>query len=118
MRQAQRRSARGNRRRARNDAPAAGRRLLHLAIFAAANNQFLLRSANSFYLASRRRRERFFTDPDNGRRSFEQHRKLRDAIEKRNRLSARKLLGRHLGSVERYWMSTLPQPDSTERIAR
>ncbi len=90
----------------------------HLAVFAAANNQFLLRAANSFYLASRRRRERYFADPDNGRRSFAQHCKLRDAIEKRDRLAARKLLGRHLGSVERYWMSTLRQPDSTERTAR
>src|SRR5690606_17334278 len=79
----------------------------HLAIFAAAKNQFLQRAANSFYLASQRRRNQYFDVAANGRRSLAQHRRLRDAIAERNPALASDLLGRHLGTGERYWRSTL-----------
>lgn len=81
----------------------------HLAIFAAVRNQFLLRAANSFYLASRRRRDQYFATAGNGRRSLAQHRQLRNAIADRDRVRAIELLSRHLGAVERYWLSTLKE---------
>ena len=79
----------------------------HLAIYAAAHNQFLLRAANSFYLASRTRRDQYFADEVNSRRSYAEHRRMREAIAARDVPKATALLGRHLGSVERYWLSTL-----------
>lgn len=79
----------------------------HLAVIAAAGNQFLLRAANSFYLASRERRKAYFAVAANGRRSLAQHRGLRDAIASGDPSLARARLVGHLGSVEQYWTSTL-----------
>lgn len=82
----------------------------HLAVIAAARNQFLLRAANSFYLASRERRQFYFADATNARRSLAQHRRLRKAIAAADPDQAHECLVSHLGSVERFWTSRLPKP--------
>ena len=51
----------------------------HRALCAASGNKLIQRAANAFWLASRARREHYFADPANARRSLAQHQALRDA---------------------------------------
>ncbi len=53
----------------------------HLAIFAATKYDILLRVVKSFYELSRQRRRLYFSDHSRGRRSYEDHCKILDAIE-------------------------------------
>lgn len=76
----------------------------HMALCAASGNRLLQRAAQSFWLASRQRRERYFSEPANAKRSIRQHTELRDAIAGRDVERALDVLATHLGNVERYWM--------------
>jgi DNA-binding FadR family transcriptional regulator len=58
-------------------------------------------------LLSRSRRELYFRDLAQGRRSHAQHRQIADAIEARDPGKGVSLLERHLKGVETYWLSTL-----------
>ena len=78
----------------------------HLAMFAATHNRMLARAANSFWLASKNRRDRYFDDPVNARRSYKQHQVLRDAIASGDVAAARHALRQHLGGVERFWLKS------------
>ncbi|GAB3761726.1 FadR/GntR family transcriptional regulator [Ramlibacter monticola] len=77
----------------------------HMAICAASGNQLIRRAAHSFWLASAARRELYFANPENARRSLRQHRALRDAIGARDTTAAMEVLGQHLGNVERFWLA-------------
>ncbi|MDQ0588303.1 GntR family transcriptional repressor for pyruvate dehydrogenase complex [Variovorax paradoxus] len=77
----------------------------HIALCAASGNKLIQRAANSFWLASRARRERYFDDPANARRSLAQHTALRDAVAAGDTTRAMDILGDHLGNVERFWMA-------------
>ena len=79
----------------------------HMAMCAASGNRLIQRAANSFWLASRARRERYFAEPANARRSISQHEALRDAVATGEVARALSVLGDHLGNVERYWMARL-----------
>lgn len=79
----------------------------HMAMCAASGNPLILRAANSFWLASKARRERYFVEPANGLRSIHQHTALRDAVAASDTARALDLLVEHLGNVERYWMAHL-----------
>ncbi|MCJ0763133.1 FadR/GntR family transcriptional regulator [Variovorax terrae] len=79
----------------------------HMALCAASGNKLIQRAANSFWLASRARRERYFGDPANGLRSIRQHTALRDAVAAGDTARALDVLGDHLGNVERYWLANL-----------
>jgi DNA-binding FadR family transcriptional regulator len=75
----------------------------HLAVVAATHNQFLLRAANSCYLATRELREAVFTDPTVCRRSIRDHQKIRDAIVKGSVTLARRAMKDHLHVANHYW---------------
>ncbi|KQT13303.1 hypothetical protein ASG30_20295 [Ramlibacter sp. Leaf400] len=75
----------------------------HMAICAASGNRLIRRAAHSFWLASSARRELYFANAENARRSLRQHRALRDAIGARDTSAAMEVLGLHLGNVERFW---------------
>jgi GntR family transcriptional regulator, transcriptional repressor for pyruvate dehydrogenase complex len=77
----------------------------HIALSAASGNKLIQRAANSFWLASKARRELYFSDPANGLRSLNQHTALRDAVAARDVERALDVLSDHLGNVERYWMA-------------
>ena len=79
----------------------------HMALCTASGNKLLQRAANSFWLASRARRERYFSEPANGLRSIQQHSALRDAVAAGNATKALEVLDDHLGNVERYWLAHL-----------
>lgn len=79
----------------------------HIAMCAASNNKLIQRAANSFWLASRARREFYFKEAGNARRSIAQHTALRNAIAKRELAEALDVLAQHLGNVQRYWISHL-----------
>jgi len=79
----------------------------HLAICIATHNRILTRAANSFWLASKSRRDRYFANPANGRRSYRQHVALRNAIAAGDAAAARDVLRMHLGGVQRYWLKSL-----------
>lgn len=83
----------------------------HLAVFEATHNQFLVRTANWFYLVSGERRRVYFADARNGRRSLAQHVALRNALSNGDAGRAVQLMQLHLGGVERYWLSTLKPVD-------
>jgi len=75
----------------------------HLAVVAATHNQFLLRAANSFYLATRAWREGVFADRKVGARSIRDHQVLRDAIAKGDATAASALIRDHLEIADHYW---------------
>ncbi|MCL4737969.1 MAG: FadR family transcriptional regulator [Burkholderiaceae bacterium] len=88
---------------ARGDSIAQPSADFHLAVVAAAGNQFLLRAANSFYLATREWREVVFDDPDVCRRSIVDHQAIRDAIVARSVTRARQAGAAHLSVAASYW---------------
>ena len=77
----------------------------HMAICAASGNRLIRRAAHSFWLASAARREVYFADAGNARRSLRQHRALRDAIVAGDTSAAMEVLGQHLGTVEHFWLA-------------
>lgn len=77
----------------------------HMALCAASGNRLIQRAANSFWLASRARREQYFSEPGNAKRSITQHTALRNAIARGDTGKALDVLNLHLGNVERYWMA-------------
>lgn len=86
----------------------------HLAIVAATQNDTFSRVVNSFFLMSRARREVYFQDAGQGRRSHAQHRALFQAIERQDAKAAVSLLEKHLQGVEAFWLSTLTEPVEAE----
>jgi GntR family transcriptional repressor for pyruvate dehydrogenase complex len=80
----------------------------HLALMAATHNQFLLRAANSFYLATNDWRERVFQNREVCLRSIRDHQAIRDAIADRDVARARALVTDHLRIADRYWHEYLP----------
>lgn len=78
----------------------------HLAIIAATRNRIYPRIVNSFYLMSKARRDIYFQDADQCRKSFEQHRKLFSAIELRDAAAAVRLMQDHLTGVKDFWRRT------------
>ncbi|WP_353154058.1 FadR/GntR family transcriptional regulator [Pollutimonas bauzanensis] len=79
----------------------------HLAICCATQNPLLTRAANSFWLASQSRRDRYFADMQNGVRSLRHHTLLLEAIEAQDEAAAKNIMEQHLGKVESYWMDSL-----------
>ncbi len=87
----------------RNESIAQPSAEFHLAVIAATHNQFLLRTANSFYLATRAWREQVFDDIEVCRRSIRDHQALRDAIARGQVSRARELMAEHLQVADHYW---------------
>ena len=77
--------------------------LFHKAIVAATKNDVLLRFINVFYLMSRKRREIYFHDEPQSKRSHAQHLQLYRAIEARDFELGQQLLRRHLKGVDAYF---------------
>jgi GntR family transcriptional repressor for pyruvate dehydrogenase complex len=75
----------------------------HKAIVAATKNDVLLRFINVFYLMSRKRREIYFHDIPQSRRSHAQHLQLFRAIEARDAELGLQVLRRHLKGVDAYF---------------
>lgn len=77
--------------------------VFHKAIVAATKNDVLLRFINVFYLMSRKRREVYFHEPTQSRRSHAQHLQLYRAIEAQDAELGLRLLRRHLKGVDAYF---------------
>lgn len=75
----------------------------HKAIVAATKNDVLLRFINVFYLMSRKRREVYFHDSQQSKRSHAQHLQLYRAIVERDAELGQKILRRHLKGVDAYF---------------
>ena len=75
----------------------------HKAIVAATKNDVLLRFINVFYRMSRKRRETYFSEPLQSKRSHAQHLQLYDAIEAQDAELGLKILRRHLKGVDAYF---------------
>ncbi|HVR49518.1 MAG TPA: FadR/GntR family transcriptional regulator [Pseudorhodoferax sp.] len=84
----------------------------HLALCTASGNKLIQRAAHSFWLASRARRERYFADPVNARRSHAQHQALREAVALGDVARAQDAMNVHLRNADRYWTAQL-DPRST-----
>jgi len=79
----------------------------HLAIMAATHNQFLLRAAHSFYLATRDWREVLFTDRKVCVSSIREHQAIRDAIAQGNITRGRSVIKAHFIVADGYWRDFL-----------
>ena len=75
----------------------------HKAIVAATQNHVMLRFINVFYLMSRKRREVYFHDPQQSKRSHAQHLQLFGAIAAKDAGRGQQLLQRHLKGVDAYF---------------
>lgn len=79
----------------------------HLAIFVATKNDILLRVVKSFYEMSRHRRRVYFADHGRGRRSYEHHCKILEAIENRRIGQAEQVMNEHLSQTVETWQALL-----------
>ncbi len=77
--------------------------LFHKAIVAATKNDVLLRFINVFYRMSRKRRELYFEEPLQSKRSHAQHMQLYGAIEAQDAELGQRILRRHLKGVDAYF---------------
>lgn len=77
--------------------------VFHKAIVAATKNDVLLRFINVFYLMSRKRREIYFHEPQQSKRSHAQHLQLYGAIEAQDAELGQQILRRHLKGVDAYF---------------
>jgi DNA-binding FadR family transcriptional regulator len=77
--------------------------VFHKAIVEATKNDVLLRFINVFYLMSRKRREVYFQEPQQSRRSHAQHLQLYRAIEAQDAERGQQVLRRHLKGVDAYF---------------
>ena len=77
--------------------------LFHKAIVAATKNDVLLRFINVFYRMSRKRREIYFNEPLQSKRSHAQHVQLYGAIEAQDAELGQQILRRHLKGVDAYF---------------
>jgi GntR family transcriptional regulator, transcriptional repressor for pyruvate dehydrogenase complex len=77
--------------------------IFHKAIVAATKNDVLLRFINVFYLMSRKRREIYFRETQQGKRSHAQHLQLFAAIEAQDAELGQQILRRHLKGVDAYF---------------
>lgn len=75
----------------------------HKAIVAATKNDVLLRFINVFYLMSRKRREVYFHDSQQSKRSHAQHLQLYRAIVAQDAELGQKILRLHLKGVDAYF---------------
>jgi len=75
----------------------------HKAIVAATKNDVLLRFINVFYRISRKRREIYFHEPQQSKRSHAQHLQLYGAIEAQDATLGQQILRRHLKGVDAYF---------------
>ena len=82
----------------------------HLAIFAATKNDILLRVVKSFYELSRQRRRVYFSDHSRGRRSYEDHCEILEAIEGRRVGQAEQKMNEHLSQTIETWQTLLGEP--------
>ncbi|WP_371424885.1 FadR/GntR family transcriptional regulator [Tardiphaga sp.] len=82
----------------------------HLAIFAATKNDILLRVVKSFYELSRQRRRVYFADHSRGRRSYEDHCEILNAIEGRRVGHAEQKMNEHLSQTIETWQTLLGEP--------
>ncbi len=90
----------------------------HKAIVAATQNQVMLRFINVFYLMSRKRRDTYFHDPTQSRRSHAQHLRLYDAIAAQDVERGLALLRRHLKGVDAYFRMFFSEVQNTAPASR
>jgi len=83
----------------------------HKAIVAATQNDVFLRVINVFYLMSRRRRQIYFSQPQQSERSHAQHRQLYGAIRDRDVERGGKILRQHLRGVDAYFKLFFSEED-------
>jgi DNA-binding FadR family transcriptional regulator len=87
----------------------------HLAIFAATKNDILLRVVKSFYEMSRQRRRVYFADHSRGRRSYDDHCKILDAIDGRRVGQAEQSMSEHLSQTVETWQTLLGEPKPSSK---
>lgn len=86
----------------------------HLALVGASHNSVLTRVLNAFYRLTLPRRRAFFADPKRGRLSAEDHRRIVEAITRRDSGLGIALMERHLGNARIYWREVLGPADAVK----
>jgi DNA-binding FadR family transcriptional regulator len=79
----------------------------HLALVGAAHNSVLVRVLNAFYRMTAQRRRAVFASLEHGRASARDHKKLVDAIERRDIDIAQDLIRKHMERAKGYWKDVL-----------
>jgi len=79
----------------------------HLALVGASHNSVLVRVLNAFYRMTALRRKAVFASREHGRASTRDHRKLYDAIARRDIDLAQELIRRHMERARNYWKEVL-----------
>jgi len=90
----------------------------HKAIVAATKNDVMLRFINVFYLMSRKRREIYFHDLPQGKRSHAQHQQLFRAIEAQDAALGQQVLRRHLKGVDSYFRMFFSDPQAAAPVTK
>ena len=79
----------------------------HLRLVESAHNSVLVRILNSFYQLTLARRRLFFSNPARARESSLEHRRILDAIERRDAERAVVLVCGHMQRARLYWDTQL-----------
>lgn len=86
----------------------------HLALVGASHNSVLTRVLNAFYRLTLPRRRAFFADPKRGALSANDHRRIVEAIARRDSGLGIALMERHLGNARIYWREVLGPGDAVK----
>ncbi|HEX2540362.1 MAG TPA: FadR/GntR family transcriptional regulator [Caldimonas sp.] len=79
----------------------------HLALVGSSHNDVLVRVLNAFYRLTAQRRRAVFASREHGRASARDHKKLVEAIDKRDIDAAQELIRRHMDRARSYWKEVL-----------
>jgi DNA-binding FadR family transcriptional regulator len=79
----------------------------HMALAEASHNTVLVRLLHAFYRLSLERRRDYFSDLKRAKDSANAHRKIAEAIEKRDVEAGMKIMERHIGNGKHYWSEIL-----------
>jgi len=79
----------------------------HVAFIEATHNSVLVRVLNAFYRLTAQRRRALFGNPEQGRASALEHRRIVAALRKRDAAKAQALITQHMARAREYWTLVL-----------
>ncbi|MDI7861639.1 FadR family transcriptional regulator [Rhizobiaceae bacterium n13] len=86
----------------------------HLEIVRATKNSIFHRVCSVYYMMGEQRLPIYFSDPQRGRQSHEEHLRIYEALERRDGNLAQALMNAHLQGAESYWKGLIGEAEALE----
>ena len=88
----------------------------HLEIVRATKNSVFYRICSIYYVLGEQRLPVYFSDPERGRRSHEEHIQIFNALQRRDGNLAQALMSSHLQGAESYWKGLIGSADTDTAV--